>query len=175
MKPQTIRRVKKHFVNAFELLIPKKLVQMKGFDLKYDDYNTGPTVKESLTIHKEIILCYNNQPENFKWISMMLRFRDHGYRLLPGSFDQFYLTDPSIIDQYVHFFSAPLPRDIAEWRKQLSTTPDTEDLLLLDGHGPIPDTCITGGDMVEWGLKEMVEDTGPEQSPSSMMAYVRLG
>ena len=82
---------------------------MRKFDLNYDDYQTEPSVEDCPEIHRQLVLCFKNHPENFKWISMMLIFRDHGYRLLPSSpVDQFYLNDPADVDQTLSSFPPPL-------------------------------------------------------------------
>jgi len=170
-KPQTIPNVHRASIPAFKLVFPPEAVRMRKFDLRHDNYDTGPTVEDSLMIHRELFHCFDNQPENFKWISVMLRFRDHGYRKLPSSLDQFYLSSPSPFDQMVHFFPTPLPADIAEWKRRISMEPTAEEPLSLDRQAPLPDSCVGGVDMVEWGLREMIDNAGPERGLSSAMAY----
>lgn len=171
-KPQTIPKVHRVSIPAFQLIHLTSQVSMRRFDLTYDDYDTGPTAENSFQMHYELLSYFKNQPENFKWTSMMLRFRDHGYRILPSSFDQFYLSLPSIVDQLIHFFPTPLPDDIARWKDQITTDTVAEDPPSIDEQGPLSHSCIAGTDMVEWGLQEMVSNVGPERSPSSTKAYI---
>jgi len=171
-KPQPIPRTQRASVPVYNLVDAASEVRMRKFDLKHDDYDTGPTAEDTLAIHRELIVCFDNQPEDFKWISMMLRFRDHGYRVLPGSLDQFYLDEPSPRDQLAHLFPTPPSHDVNEWRKRASEELALEDIISLGNQSPLPESCITGSDMVQWGLKDMINSSGPEGSVSSMMAYV---
>ena len=171
-KPQTIQHLPKSCVAAYQLRDPPSKVRMRKFHLQYDDYASGPTVEESLEIYRQLITCLENEKENFMWVSMMLRFRDHGYRLLPNSLDQFYLSNPSARDQLSHFFPTPPLDVIDDWKARSLAIPELEDLLAKDGPSSLPDTCITGDDLVEWGLEELLAHAGPERSVSSVMAFV---
>jgi len=104
VKPQVIPKAHNACVPAFKLTYRPSKVLVRRFILAHDDYETGPTVEESLETQRELISCFENRIENYKWISMMLRFRDHGYRMLPSSLDQFYLSSPSVSDQMAHFY-----------------------------------------------------------------------
>ena len=144
---------------------------MRRFRLAHDNYETGPTIEQLLETQRELISCFENRIDNYKWISMMLRFRDHGYRMLPSSLDQFYLSKPSIADQMAHFFPTPLPIAVQTWRKRIATVLTLEELLPLDRPNTLPDSYISGHDMVEWGLQEMLTHVGPEHSTSSTVAF----
>ena len=171
-KPQTIPRFTKTCIPAYRPVNIASLVCVRKFKLTHDDYDTGPTAEDSLRTHHELMICFQNESGNFKSVSMMLRFRDHGYRLLPDSLDQFYLSNPTIPDQISHFFPTPPLKAFKEWKRNLSKKPTPEDLLSLDRRGPLPDSCISGFDIVEQSLQDMIANSGPEGSPSSMMAYV---
>jgi hypothetical protein len=171
-KPQMIRNLHKACVTAYQLRNPPSRVRMRKFDLLYDDYDTGPMVEDSLEIFRQLIICFDNERDNFKSASVMLRFRDHGYRLLPSSLDQFYLSDPSLLDQLMHFFPTPPPHIVYEWKQKTTAEPILEDLLPLDGVTSLPYSSVVGVDMVEWGIGDLLSQAGPEKSPSSAMAFV---
>ena len=172
VKPRTIPKAHKASITTYKLLDAQPEVSIRPFISTHDDYDTGPTVEDSLETHRALISCFDNKPENFKWISMMMRFRDHGFRMLSGSLDQFYLTIPSTRDQLAHFFPTAPPSVVADWREQIAIEPADEDLLSLDARAILPDSFIAGSDLVEWGLEEMMAEAGSENSLSSMMAYV---
>lgn len=172
VKPQPIPRSHKACVSAIKLGYKPSKVLVRRFNISHDDYDTGPTVEESLETQRELLSCFENRIENYKWISMMLRFRDHGYRMMPGSLHQFYLTNPTIPYQVAHVFPTPHPAAVEAWKLKVTTNPTLEELLRLDGPGMLPHSCITGSDMVEWGLHDMLTRAGTEQTTSSMSAFV---
>ena len=170
--PQTIPHLHKSSIEAYSLRDPTSKVHIRKFNIGYDDYDKGPTVEDSLEIYRQLIVCLDNEKEDFKWSSMMLRFRDHGYRLLPSSLDQFYQSNPLPLDQAMHFFPTPPPHVIEEWKRTTSVEPTLEELLQLDKHTSLPYSYVAGADMVEMGIQDLLSQAGPEKSASSMKAFV---
>ena len=143
---------------------------VKGFNPEFDSYKTGPTAEMVVQSNLELCAEFQNSPAVARWSTVGARFSDHGYRRTAGGFHQFYMNQPPLEDQLAHFFPLP-PQDVLDQWKEYKNATEVDLVELREDNRPLPESLITGNDIVVWKLEDMVK-VAERQEMERMKAYI---
>ena len=125
-----------------------------------------------MVVQSNLKLCaaFQTGPAVARWSTVGARFGDHGYRRIAGGFHQFYMNQPPLEDQLAHFFPLP-PQDILNKWKECKNATEVDQVELREDNRPLPESLITGNDMVVWTLEDMEKMAGGGEA-ERMKAYI---
>ena len=170
-RKEAVRKSKPVQPYQFQEAIPLGVVS--DFDELFDSYHTGPSAEMVVETHLELCNWFRADPAVASWSTVPMRFSDHGYRRMPGSFHQFYLNKPRLDEEMEHLFPLP-PNDVLEeWKKRRATTEmDLDQLANGKWKDRLPESMINGKDLEVWSLSTMVQEGEKGTAEERMKLYV---
>ena len=108
---EAVRKSKPVQLYWFWEAIPLGVVS--DFDKLFKSYHTSPLMEIVVETHLKLCNWFNADPAVASWSTVPMRFSDHSYRWMPGSFHQFYLNKPHLDEKIAYLFPLP-PNDILE-------------------------------------------------------------
>jgi len=170
-RKEAVRKSKPVQPYQFQKAIPLGVVS--HFDELFDSYHTGPSAEMVVETHLELCIWFRAEPAIASWSTVPMRFTDHGYRRMLGSFHQFYLNKPDLNEEMEHLFPLP-PNDVLEeWKERRATTEmDLDWLANGKWKGRLPESMINGKDLEVWSLSTTVQEGEKGTAEERMKLYV---
>jgi len=170
-RKEAVRKSKPIQPYQFREATPRGVVS--SFEEWFDSYHTGPSAETVVEMHLELCAWFQADPAVASWSTVAMRFSDHGYRRMPGSFHQFYLNQPDLKEQAEHLFPLP-PNDVLEeWKERRATTEmDLKQLANGEWKDRLPESMIVGKDLEVWPLSKIVQEGDKGTAEESMRIFV---